>query len=341
MRILIVHNSKAGQSGDDIYNYARAILENDGIEVVMRAVRDTETTNELVRDAEDFDAVVISGGDGTAANVNYALHGRGVPTLIFPSGTTNLLSRNLGNASEAVALAKATKEGKTAKFDMGELTYTDNDGVTQKRGFSIIAGAGYDATIMNESVRLKESLGMLGYFAAALANPAPQVSKFTVEVDGETHELEGIAVLIVNFGTLPFDLNVVHGNDPQDGLFEVVVAKPSKTIQLLPTVISALLDKDGKFPHRPQLETFVGKDVSVTADPPLAMQYDGEFISDATTPFRATVLKGATTFIVDGLSPYAEQASEKEKEEAEPEAEPAATEQAKPSEAAADNNADA
>lgn len=304
MRILILHNTKSGTGADDIYNFARAVLEDDGYEVVMRAVRSDVANEELVGDAQEFSAVVISGGDGTVANINYALKDKDVPVLVFPSGTTNLLSLNLGCAPEAVALAKAVKKLETARFDMGELSFSDNDGDSHTRGFSIIAGAGYDATIMNDSVPLKKDLGMLAYFAAALANPAPQTAHFTLEIDGETHEVDGMAVLVVNFGTLPFDLNVVNGSSPQDGLFNIVVAKAGNTIQLLPTVISALLDKSGSFPYRPQLELFTGRDVTVTADPPLAMQYDGEFIENATTPFRAVMLENASRFIVDDLSPY-------------------------------------
>ncbi len=51
---------------------------------------------------------------------------------------------NLDSPSEPHALAKMTREGRMMDFDIGEIESCDGE----LFGFSIIAGAGYDATIM-------------------------------------------------------------------------------------------------------------------------------------------------------------------------------------------------
>lgn len=304
MRILIIHNLKAGTGGDDIFHFMKGFLEQNGYETVLRSITAGESVDELIADAEDFDRVVVSGGDGTVAHVTYKLMNRNVPTLIFPSGTANLLATNLGNAPEPIALAKATVKGITSNFDMGVLNFVDETGAPQTRGFSMIAGAGYDATIMNDAVGLKETLGFLSYFAAALANPTPKKVSFTLELDDKTVTTEGIAVLVVNFSTLPFDMDIIADADAQDGYFDVVVVKPSMTAALLPTIVSALIDNKGSFPYRPQLETYRTKKVTVTSDPKVNLQYDGEFIANGQTPFSAEIKPGASCLIVDELSPY-------------------------------------
>jgi len=74
------------------------------------------------------------------------------------------------------------------------------------------------------------------------------VSHFTITADGEVHEVDGIAVLLVNFGRMQFDITMTRENDPRDGRLEVVVIKVQNTMQLLPTVLSALFNREGNFP---------------------------------------------------------------------------------------------
>jgi diacylglycerol kinase family enzyme len=182
-------------------------------------------------------------------------------------------------------------------FDMGELSF-DKDGVPAKRGFSVIAGAGYDATIMKNSERLKEAFGPAAYIAAALTNPTPTLSHFKIKLDDETIETDGIAVLILNFAKIYPDISITHENDARDGLLEVAILKPQNTVELLPAFFAAFLDRSGGFPYRTEaIEMFKAKAVHIEADPPLDLQYDGE-TPDCTTPLSARILPDATRLIV-------------------------------------------
>lgn len=292
MKLLIINNLASGYGEGAIYDFIRAFV-TDGDEVCMRSSDGTTEIGGLLGDAALFDAVIASGGDGTVATVSYCLRNTGIPILPFPAGTANLLALNLASPVEPHALSTLVRNGRTLDFDMCEMEI-DNEAF----GFEIIAGAGYDATIMKNAKPSKRLLGPMAYFSAAITNPLPQKSHFTVTLDGKTIESDGLGILIVNFAKIQFDISVTHDNNPRDGKLDVVILKASTAFDLIPALFAGLLDRDGEFPDRSDaLEIHQALEVEVVADPPMEVQYDGE-TTKMTTPFKARVLKNASRFII-------------------------------------------
>lgn len=302
MNILVVTNLRSGFGDSGLYDYVRELGTHRG-EVTMRFWNEGADLSHLLRDARDYARVVAAGGDGTVSAVAYALRDSGIPLLPYPAGTANLVARNLGIPVDPAQLALATIAGRTVTIDLGELTLPASGGrAARTYGFSIAAGAGFDARIMETAQPLKATLGEGAYIIGAIQNLAPTVSKFTLTLDGRTVETEGIAVLLMNLARIQFDLAVTHGADAQDGLFEVVVVKSTSAAGLLPTVWAALLDRLRAHPERPGLEVHTASVVHVAASPRLPLEYDGEVL-DATTPFSARVLPRAASLIVSEESP--------------------------------------
>lgn len=303
MRILVFVNTLSGQSDSGLYDFIRTVGMT-GAEITMRFFDGTTAMESMLVDADKFDRVVAAGGDGTASAVTYALRDSGVPVLVYPAGTANALAINLGLPIEHRALADVLLEGVAQRFDLGETTQMDASGQEFTRGFAIMAGSGFDATLMEAAAPLKSAMGPAAYLAAAVANLAPSISKITLELDGATIHTEGIAVLIVNFGRIQFDLPVTHGTDPRDGIFEVAVLRSRHLASLVPTVIAAMLDRSGDFAERGSgLDVYSASTVRVEADPAMRIQYDGD-VMDAVTPFSARVLPLAATLLVPADSPY-------------------------------------
>ena len=185
----------------------------------------------------------------------------------FPAGTANLLALNLAAPNEPHALAKMLRAGITLDFDMAEIEFHADDGESAKKGFGIMAGAGYDATIMKGAQPSKRLLGPMAYFSAALANPLPPTSKITLTLDGETVEEEGLGILIVNFSKIQFDISVTNKNSPRDGLLDIVVLKAENAFGLLPALFARAIDHEGNFKDSPEtIETFQAREVIVEAD---------------------------------------------------------------------------
>lgn len=304
MRILVVVNSGSGGSDGGLYDFIRHLGEAH-VEIVLRHATPENRLEDLVADASSFDRVVAAGGDGTASTVCYATKDSGVPVLTYPAGTANLLAMNLGLPMEPPALAELVLGGPAVRFDQGELEHTTAAGETLVSGFVIMAGAGYDAAIMESAQPLKSTFGAAAYLMAAVGNLTPTASQFELVLDGETVRTDGIAVLLVNFGKLQFDVSVAHGADPRDGRFEIAVVRSKNAVGLIPAVAAAVLDKVAPNPDRDSgIDLYSASRIEVRADPPLRTQYDGEVL-DESTPFSARVLPGSATLIVGEDSEYA------------------------------------
>ncbi len=300
MRILVVVNTLSGGGDAGLYDYV-LVLGSTGAEITLRFFYATRPLEGLVGEAKTFDRVVAAGGVGTASALCYELRDSGIPILVYPAGTANLLAENLGMPVEPRHLAETTIDGHQVAFDLGELERPSRLAKTPvTNGFAIMAGAGYDASIMESAAPFKASMGAAAYLFAAVANLTPTAAHFTVHLDGDAVVTDGIAVLIINFGKLQFDLPLAYGADPRDGLFQVAVIRTRSVVGLFPALLAGLAGAQ----KVPGIDVYAAARVSVTADPELPIQYDGE-VAEAVTPFQARVLPLATTLLVPPDSPYA------------------------------------
>ncbi|WP_022882334.1 diacylglycerol/lipid kinase family protein [Gryllotalpicola ginsengisoli] len=178
--------------------------------------------------------VIVAGGDGTVRAAAGALRGTGVALGVVPSGTGNLLARNLrvpiGDPEAAVAVAFT---GRTRAVDVGLAELEREGGEREEHPFMVVAGAGIDAAmIANTSPALKERLGWLAYVDGALRSVArSQPVRAKVRVDGPgdetmTHGFDVHTVLVGNVGALPGDVELLPGARIDDGVLDVAVMHP-------------------------------------------------------------------------------------------------------------------
>lgn len=299
MRVLVVNNMLSGSGDAGLYDFVHALGHRD-CDVMLRFFRGHGRLSDLVKDANAFDRVVAAGGDGTVSTIAYAIRDSGVPLMAYPAGTANIIAANLGIPLEPSAAADVTMDGVSVDFDLGEVTHLGSSeplSPAMRTGFMQVSGVGFDAAIMDAAQPLKASMGVLAYVAGVMQNLAPKRASFKVVLDGEEIAAEGIAVLVVNFGRLQFDLSITHDSDPRDGVFEVAIVRSRTAVGLLPAVWDALLDRVVERPERGPLEIRRARAVLIEAEPPLRLQYDGEVL-DQVTPFGVRVLPRASRLIV-------------------------------------------
>lgn len=303
MRVLIVHNPRSGFGSDAIFAFERELL-CAGDDCLLRVLRDDFTPKDALQDAENFDVVVLSGGDGTVSGLLYELKDRNITACIFPSGTANLLFDTIGNSPEPSALARACRWGETALCDMGEIEWIDPTGTSHKRGFSLMAGSGFDAELMRAAAPNKRTFGEAAYFLAVLSDPTPQVFHYDIQVDGTHIERDGIACLAANNAMLQGEIEIVPNCRMDDGKLNIIILEAADTTQLIRPALAGIFDRSGKTIARPHIESFACSEVTITSSSPILMQVDGDVLDYSVQGWTARALPQANKLVVDRLSRY-------------------------------------
>jgi YegS/Rv2252/BmrU family lipid kinase len=237
------------------------------------------------------DAVAVYGGDGTVMEAAAGLIGTDVPLAIFPGGTANVISAELGIPSD-LAEACALVCGRAAaerRIDVGQIG---------DQYFLIRVGMGFEAQMVQGADRpLKDRVGPLAYAVAAVqALAEPAVAHYRLTIDGETVEREAMTCIIANagsFGTLP--LTIAPTIDVGDGLLDVVVVTTADLPGLVHVAASIVAGNEDAAP----LQRWRAREVGVEADPPQAVQVDGEVWGQ--TPFTARVVPQAVRILVPAI----------------------------------------
>ena len=176
------------------------------------------------------DAVLVAGGDGTVRAVSGVMAGSGVALTIVPSGTGNLLARNLRlPLTDRDAMIRATFDGDRLTMDIGRAELRRADGSLDRHAFVVMGGMGLDAAmIANTNPQLKKTVGWVAYVdgaARSLAGARP--FRVMYQLPGRRlHSARVQSVLFANCGSLPAGLELVPDASITDGALDVVIVQP-------------------------------------------------------------------------------------------------------------------
>ena len=180
--------------------------------------------------AQGADLVLAAGGDGTVRAVAEGLRDSGVAMALLPSGTGNLLARNLdigfGSLDEAIHTAF---HGVDRTIDLGLAAIVRADGDHEEHVFLVMAGLGLDAKmIANTNSKLKKAVGWLAYVDAGIRSlPEIKPVKLRLSVDNEPERAVIVhTIFIGNCGKLPGGILLIPDAKPDDGVLDFVALRP-------------------------------------------------------------------------------------------------------------------
>lgn len=176
------------------------------------------------------DVIIAAGGDGTVRAVAEALRDTNIPLALLPSGTGNLLARNLelplSSLDESVSIA-FTGDDRAIDLGMAEIVREDND--TEEHVFLVMAGLGLDAKmIKNTNSKLKKAVGWLAY-VDGIARSLPELKPIRVHYKVDTGAMRSMSVhtiIIGNCGVLPGGLLLMPSAKPDDGILDIAALRP-------------------------------------------------------------------------------------------------------------------
>ena len=231
-----------------------------------------DTGERLARMAVEsgVDLVISSGGDGTVTACAAGVAGSGIPLGVLPSGTGNLLARNLGLPLQADAALAVALTGAERRLDVG---------VANGRTFVVMAGIGFDAAMLaSVSEKLKMRAGWHAYALSALRHLWDRVTRVEMRVDGgPSMQRWASGVVVGNVGTLQRNIRLLPDAVPDDGILDVAVITAWGVVGWLGVVADVLLLR----PKTTRLTRLTCRELVVDTRRPRPWEVDGEVIGPA------------------------------------------------------------
>lgn len=241
-------------------------LGAQGAAVEVLQARDAQDALDLAHKAvaDGVDTLATLGGDGMVHLAVQAVADTGTALGVVPMGTGNDFARSLGLPDDPLAAADRVADGVRRTIDVAR---------SGDRYFATVMAAGFDAAVNERANAMRWPHGDLRYTIAAVAVLGRwKALPYTFEIDGEARQVEAMLVCIANTDSYGGGLRVPWGALPDDGLLDLIVVRPTSTLEFLRMLPST---RSGKHVTHPAFERIRARTVTVAA-PGVTAYADGE-----------------------------------------------------------------
>ena len=277
--MLIINPTSGGEKALDykekLENKAKEYFEYVETKITEKAKDATAFAEEASK--ENYEAVIVFGGDGTVNEVISGIAERDyIPKLgIIPGGTGNLITKLLEISQDIDEAIDQLDFNKTNAIDIGK---------ANKSYFGYIFSVGsLPEAIHNVEIEDKTKYGVLAH----AINTIKSVLKdevFNIKIETENGSYEGeasqVLVLLSNYYA---DKKIFEEN--KDGYANILILKNASIISKI-SLIPDLLK--GDIVENDNIEYIKAKDITISSDTKLESDIDGDQSDDL--PVKITVL---------------------------------------------------
>lgn len=253
----------------------------------------TETARSALEAGERY--LVAVGGDETVHAVVNGMVTDDGPVAddavlgVIPAGSGCDFVRTFGLPGDVIKAVRHLSDDQTYRIDVGKASYLDGE-AKSARYFANIAEAGLGGVVARRASRLSRRWNRSGYFLGFwLSLLRQRTFEVQVHADRKSFTARATNVLIANGQFDRGGMKVSPRSYPGDGLFDVQISTgpKSEAFTMIPKMYR------GEHVPNPHIKEMRGREITVEADRPLAVQADGEFLG--TTPATFAVIPQAIT----------------------------------------------
>ena len=214
--------------------------------------------------AQNYDAVIAVGGDGTVNEVGRGLIGTGTALGIIPCGSGNGLARHLGIPMDPFKAVKWLDKSIFSEIDYGMI---------EDHPFFCTCGVGFDAKV-TDTFSKAGTRGVLTYMESILREIATYKDKtYKLSFDNSSETFDCFIVTCANADQWGNNAFIAPTASMQDGLMDVVVIHPFTPLDA-PLMAFQLFNK--MIDRNPKVTVRKCCEMTITRDSQGPAHYDGE-----------------------------------------------------------------
>ncbi|NLN14363.1 MAG: diacylglycerol kinase family lipid kinase [Tissierellia bacterium] len=288
----IVNPSSGRQTAEAKIDALSKLLLDDGYTVAKFFTKGKDDAmKETIRTCkEDWDFIIVSGGDGTVNEVARGIMNseRKIPVAILSSGTVNDFANYMNIPTKASEFFNMIKKGKIIDIDLGQVG--DNYFVNVAAG-GLLTNVGYQV-----QPEAKARLGRLAYYLEGLREFVTEgIEPIHMKFESEEYTLEDkvLLFLISNSSSIGGFKKLAPAAEVGDGLLDVLIIKDSDIGEIANIFFMILR---GDHINHPNVVYFKTNKIKVESDRDVTIDIDGEYGGKLPKTFQV-VHKGMKIFV--------------------------------------------
>ncbi|WP_032122251.1 YegS/Rv2252/BmrU family lipid kinase [Clostridium amazonitimonense] len=183
---------------------------------------------------ENYEYIIIAGGDGTVDTVVNCMKQKGIdlPIAILPVGTANDFAKFIGMPENVEEACNRILNSTAKPLDIGKIN---------NKYFINVASTGLFTDVSQKTdVNLKNTIGKLAYYLKGIEQ-LPSFRKLNIKVDSKEIQFHGDMYLMLVFnGQTAGNFNLAYKSEIDDGLLDVIIIKAVPLKELLPLFIKII-----------------------------------------------------------------------------------------------------